>query len=1110
MKRLLLLAMSLLLLAPASFSQYFYNAHTYNPGNPGSLNSDGEFPAPPGWTQLYTGATTTPTWSSVGFLPFAFSFNGQAVTSYKVSNTGVLTFTTNATSVPSASNTTLPSNSIPNNSVCIWGLLGSGSNDIIESKTFGTAPNRQHWIQFTSFNHPTGGTNCWAYWAIVLEESTNDIYLVDQRNSGDVSCQLNLTLGIQINTSNFVQVVGSPNINNLAGTDATDADNQYYRFQAGVQPTYDAAVLDIDLPSVASTNQAPFTIEGTLANWGVATITSMTLNYSINGGTPVSTPLSGLSISTDDFYNYSHSIPWNPTSAGNYTVTAWASNINGNQDQNTSNDVASHAINVGGASVNRVVLHESFCSSTAPPCAASNPPLKALLDANAPDRTIIAYPMNWPGIGDPYYTLEGGDRRNYYTNNAVPNLFVDGGFNDHPANYDQPTLNNFKNVPCYMNITGNYTVNGQTVDVTMTIDPIQAYPSTTMKAHMVIVENYTTGNVSTNGETEFFHIMKKMLPNASGTLLSPLAAGSPVTLTQTYTFPTGHTVEDFDSLSVVLFVQDDANFQVHQSAWATSTLTLNLSATVTDASCAGGSDGSIDLTVTGGTSPYTYAWSNGATTEDLPAVAAGTYTITVTDAIGTTTVTSYTLAEPAPIQVSVTTSDATCGNTDGAALASVSSGASPYTYAWSNGTNSATLTNVGAGVYTLTVTDANGCSTVETVSIANQNGPSATITAVDPTCSGSADGSAIVNATGGTTPYAYAWNNGGTSSILTNLPAGAYVVSVTDAAGCIATASVTLNAPPALVTSASSTDATCGQSDGSATIAVLSGPAPFSYQWDDPNNSTTATVNNLSAGTYNVTITDGGGCTTVIPVNVNNQNGPVATVNGVDVTCDGAADGAVSVNASGGTSPYTYAWNDPGQSTTAIVPNLPAGTYTVTVTDANGCLTIGSVTISAANPSPTVNLGPDVTIVSGGSATLDAGAGFSSYLWSDGSTNQTLVVNAPGTYSVTVTGANGCTGTDSIDVTVDVGIDLTIIEDGFTLFPNPTQGKFTLEAKGALTGDVQLIITNAQGQVIQQSRLNVIGSGFQHEIDLSGQARGIYLVRMVSGNKSSVKRISLL
>ena len=237
MKKITLL-IAALFTGSVAFAQYYYLPA--QAGNPGGLNNDTEKPfltdmAALGWADVQ-GTSSTDVWSSNQTIPFSFTFNGSGKTSYKVSTTGILTFDLTATSVPSSSNGGLPSTSIPDNSICLWGLEVSGNNDHIGSKTFGTAPNRQHWISFFSASNPTSSQTNYTYWSIVLEESSNKIYVVDQQNRRAPD----YTIGVQFSSASAVFHPASPSVSAIAGRSVTTpADNVYYTFSPGAQPGFD-------------------------------------------------------------------------------------------------------------------------------------------------------------------------------------------------------------------------------------------------------------------------------------------------------------------------------------------------------------------------------------------------------------------------------------------------------------------------------------------------------------------------------------------------------------------------------------------------------------------------------------------------------------------------------------------------------------------------------------------------------------------------------------------------------------------------------------------------------------------------------------------------------
>ncbi|MBL4708032.1 MAG: hypothetical protein JKY48_06295 [Flavobacteriales bacterium] len=271
-----------------SFGQYYYQLNSTAGQNPRGLNADDEFPLgaglTTGWVSILGPSVATPAWSSNQNIPFPFNFDASPVTQYKVSSTGVLTFTTSATAVPAVTHSALPSTSIPDKSVCIWGIQANGGNDRVVTKTFGTSPNRQHWIFFTS--HSLNGG--WSYWSIVLEESNDKIYIVDQRHSGTTG---GVTMGIQINSTTAYSVTGSPAVLPVAGTNSAPTDNIFYEFTQGVLPAVEAEMETIQTPLflVAGSHD----ITGNIENRGSSAITSFDINYSVNNGTTVTQSLTG-------------------------------------------------------------------------------------------------------------------------------------------------------------------------------------------------------------------------------------------------------------------------------------------------------------------------------------------------------------------------------------------------------------------------------------------------------------------------------------------------------------------------------------------------------------------------------------------------------------------------------------------------------------------------------------------------------------------------------------------------------------------------------------------------------------------------------------------------
>jgi PKD repeat protein len=311
-----------------------------------------------------------------------------------------------------------------------------------------------------------------------------------------------------------------------------------------------------------------------------------------------------------------------------------------------------------------------------------------------------------------------------------------------------------------------------------------------------------------------------------------------------------------------------SNVSISESNSATITL-----GTVTNPTCHGDSNGALNITIAGGTAPYTYLWSNGVTTQNLSNIAAGDYSLVVTDNGGCNAAFNNTIGETENLSVITSTvTSPTCGNHDGAASATVSGGTSPYSYLWDSGTNStsAVVSGLFVGTYTCTVTDAHGCTTAAEISLSNSNAPLITELVTDVTCFGLSDGAIDVTITGGTSPYLKTWSVGApqtNNEDLINLTNGNYVLFVNDAQGCTSVRIYTVTQPALLTATVNSTGATCNHSDGSASVVPLGGNTSYNYVWSG-GGQTTATAANLAVGAYTVTVTDNKGCITSASTNI--------------------------------------------------------------------------------------------------------------------------------------------------------------------------------------------------------------------------------------------------
>lgn len=521
---------------------------------------------------------------------------------------------------------------------------------------------------------------------------------------------------------------------------------------------------------------------------------------------------------------------------------------------------------------------------------------------------------------------------------------------------------------------------------------------------------------------------------------------------------------------------------------ATATVTSTGGATVsitaqTNVLCFGGSTGTATATASGGTSPYDYVWTGTAGTlqttnniagaDLLDSLAAGTYTVTVTDNGGCVSNATVTITQP-PTAASVAitgTTPAGCGTANGSATAQAGGGTGPYDYVWtgtagtlqttSNISGPDVLASIAAGTYTVTITDNNGCTSTTTAIVSNSGGATTSITAsTNVSCFGGTNGSATANTIGGTSPYDYVWtgsagvlqttNNISVPNTLSGLGAGTYTVTVTDNGGCISNATITITQPASalVLATASSANTTCGLNNGSATVSASGGTSGYTYGWA-PSGGSSTSASSLASGTYTVTVTDANSCTATTTATIGASTGiTVAVSSQTNVSCNGGTNGTATVTPAGGTGTYTYTWTG-STSTSATATGLAAGSYTVTATNGS-CSNTTVVTITQpAAITAVVNTTPATCSSATGTATVAAGGGTGtlSYLWNNAATTSSITALNPGTASVTVTDASGCTQTASGfvgtvgGIIADAGADVII-----------TQGQSTtLVATGGVT-----------------------------------------------------------
>ncbi len=452
---------------------------------------------------------------------------------------------------------------------------------------------------------------------------------------------------------------------------------------------------------------------------------------------------------------------------------------------------------------------------------------------------------------------------------------------------------------------------------------------------------------------------------------------------------------------------------------------LVLSVTATDVSCFGASDGGVDLTVSGGTAPYFYQWSSFQATQDISQVSGGLHYVIVTDNNGCIARDSITVNEPAPLVLTTVVTNISCFNSsDGAIDLTVTGGTGPYTYMWNDNITTQDRTGLPGGTYSVTVTDAHNCTAATSVLLVNPSTINTSFIVTDPLCNSDSNGAIDLLPSGGTPPYTYVWNNTATSEDLTGVPAGTYIVTITDSRGCIRVDSTVVIQPPILYTSGIIKNVSCSNyCDGAIDITAYGGTLPYSYHWSF--GPSTEDVVSVCGADYIVTVTDNHACTVASLYTVVEPTPLVATVVSNNVTCFNGNNGHAAVIPSGGTTPYEYLWNT--FASDSSLNGLVAGHYVVLLTDSNGCHTYDSTDI--AQPLPITITAAITNVDCGGgsngaiSLTVNGGTSPYTYAWSFGpATTATVTGLTAGVYAVTVSDANGCQKIDSFEVKQSVNL----------------------------------------------------------------------------------------
>ncbi|TVR38758.1 MAG: hypothetical protein EA392_08710, partial [Cryomorphaceae bacterium] len=550
-----------------------------------------------------------------------------------------------------------------------------------------------------------------------------------------------------------------------------------------------------------------------------------------------------------------------------------------------------------------------------------------------------------------------------------------------------------------------------------------------------------------------------------------------------------------------VLVVDENNCEATASFTIEEPEPIEVTADITDNLCAGESEGAIDLSITGGTPPYDVTWTgpNGFTSnqENIDNLESGAYNLELTDAAGCGFTATFTVSEPDPIDIELSADDVSCfGLNDGTIDATLTGGTPDYSFAWTGpGGFTATtesISNLAPGSYTLAVTDASGCEGLQTIEIAEPDPLDISADVVDITCNGAADGAIVLAVEGGTPGYTYSWAGpggfGSTNQNLTGLQAGTYVVTVTDANGCEASEAFTINEPAMIEIAGDISDNLCAEDEeGAITIEISGGTPDYTISWTGPNGFTSieSSITNLASGSYAVVVTDANNCEQAAVFAVSEPAPIELTLTPSELTCPDDTDGSITLEVSGGTPEYSFAWSGPDgfSSANQNLTGLAQGEYAVVVTDANGCEQSASTEILATDtmlPEATITpiacageeTGSIAVVVSGGTPDYQ-------FNWSGpngfSSNNANISNLAAGNYVLIITDANECT--TQLEVSLDepplLELDATVQD---LTCPGLEDGSIELNITGG-TAPYEVLWSGPDGFSATDTQLNGLSEG---------------------------------
>jgi hypothetical protein len=329
------------------------------------------------------------------------------------------------------------------------------------------------------------------------------------------------------------------------------------------------------------------------------------------------------------------------------------------------------------------------------------------------------------------------------------------------------------------------------------------------------------------------------------------------------------------------------------------------------------------------------------------ATPAGNHNFVVTDNNGCNANYPITIIQPEPLQAFISSTPAQCGGVGGSLFASLVGGTGPYTYVWSTTQTGNPISDLSPGTYAVVITDANSCTVTNSGYVGTSGSLQVNLNVISPiSCPGDTDGAIQASVINGVDPTNYSWNNGSTGTTLTNIGPGNYIVAVTDSWGCAGSAGISLNNPQSMIANAVINDVSCfGLNNGSISIIIEGGTSPYNFIWS--NSETSQNIENLSAGTYSLSVIDAGSCSINTSFNVSQPQELYFNSIVNNISCFGYMDGGVILSASGGSAPYTFiVFGNDSEATGIVHTGLSEGQYLIRVIDNNSCTKEESILIA--------------------------------------------------------------------------------------------------------------------------------------------------------------------